>query len=104
MSAEHQTYIPPKSKHASMLEAVTHVMAGSMVELTLWTYGASFFKVLMFFLGVYLCNIFMWAAVLDAVDLASGGVCIHEEPTLLGRSDRYCTSLFLSWLGLRLLR
>ena len=91
MSSEHQTYIPPKSRDAGIFQAIAHVMAGRFVDVTLWTYTASFIKVMLFFLVFYLLNIFIWAAVLDAVDVASGGHCIHdpEESEDLSRSERY---------------
>lgn len=76
---------------------MTHRMAGLTVDLTLWTYQTSVLKVMLFFLASYIINIFLWAAVLDAVDLASGGVCIHEDPEALSRSDRYEYVFELSW-------
>lgn len=97
MSMANQTYIPPKSRQTSMFQAMTHRMAGLTVDLTLWTYQTSFLKVMLFFLAFYITNIFLWAAVLDAVDLASGGVCIHEDPEALSRSDRYEYVFELSW-------
>jgi len=97
MSVEHQTFIPPKSRQTSVFQAMTHLMAGRLVDLTLWTYQASFLKVMLFFLVFYTVNIFIWAAVLDGVDLASGGRCIHEDPESLSRSDRYEFVFELAW-------
>ena len=96
MSVEDQTYIPPKSRKTSMFQAFTHLMAGRLVDLTLWTYGASFSKVLLFFLTTYVMNIFIWAAVLDAVDLSTGGKCVHEENNFT-RSERLELAVELSW-------
>mmetsp|Transcript_8145 Transcript_8145/g.20031 ORF Transcript_8145/g.20031 Transcript_8145/m.20031 type:complete len:889 (+) Transcript_8145:387-3053(+) len=97
MSAEHQTYIPPKSRDPGVLRAMNHALSGSVVELTLWTYTASFSKVMLFFLLFYVVNIFIWAAVLEGVDLATGGQCIHEDPEGMSGWDRYEFLVELSW-------
>ncbi|KAL7541596.1 hypothetical protein ACHAXR_011474 [Thalassiosira sp. AJA248-18] len=97
MSMEGQTFIPPKSRQTSMFQAFTHLVAGRFVDLILWTYGASFLKVTLFFLAFYALNIFIWAAVLDAVDIASGGRCIHDNVEQLSRSDRYEFAVELAW-------
>lgn len=97
MSVEYQTFIPPKSRYSSVISKVAYAISMRIVNLTLWTYQASFFKVMIFFLGFYIVNIFAWAAVLDAVDLASGGYCIHEDPDSFSRSERYELVFELSW-------
>mmetsp|Transcript_12058 Transcript_12058/g.22954 ORF Transcript_12058/g.22954 Transcript_12058/m.22954 type:complete len:722 (+) Transcript_12058:1342-3507(+) len=97
MSEEQQTYIPPKTRDSSILTAFGHVIRGSLIDLTLWTYSAGFLKVMIFFLIFYIVNIFMWAAVMDGVDYSSGGRCIHEDAALLTRSERYEFVFELSW-------
>ena len=97
MSMEDQTFIPPKSRQKSIFQGMTHAMSSRIIDLTLWTYQASFFKVMLFFLAFYIVNIFIWAAVLDAVDLASGGECIHEDAQSLSRAERYEYVFELSW-------
>ena len=97
MSIENQTFIPPKSRQKSILQGMAHAMSSRIIDVTLWTYQASFFKVMLFFLAFYIVNIFIWAAVLDAVDLASGGECIHEDAQSLSRADRYEYVFELSW-------
>jgi len=98
MSVENQTFIPPKSKHSSIFNKVAHKMSMQIVNLTLWTYQASFLPVMLFFLAFYIVNIFIWAAVLDAVDVASGGQCIFDDADqMLTRRDRYEYVFELSW-------
>lgn len=97
MSSQYQTYIPPKSRNSSVLQAFGHLLAGRTIDVTLWTYSAGFLKVMLFFLLFYILNIFIWAAVLDAVDLATGGKCIHEDSELLRRSERLEFVFELAW-------
>ena len=98
MSVENQTYVPPKSRTSSIFSAVTYAMAGRLTDLVLWTYDASAFKVIAFFVVTYLVNIFVWALVLDSIDLATGGYCIHEDPEKVNRlSTRFEYVFELSW-------
>lgn len=97
MSSEYQTYIPPKSRNSSVLQACGHLLAGRTIDVTLWTYSAGFLKVMLFFLVIYILNIFIWAAVLDAVDLATGGRCIHEDAELLAKGERLEFVFELAW-------
>ena len=38
-------------------------MRGMVLDLTLWTYSANFWKVMLFFFTFYVLSIFFWAAV-----------------------------------------
>mmetsp|Transcript_36974 Transcript_36974/g.83256 ORF Transcript_36974/g.83256 Transcript_36974/m.83256 type:complete len:927 (-) Transcript_36974:106-2886(-) len=98
MSVENQTYVPPKSRTSSIFSAMTHAMAGRLTDLTLWTYDASAFKVIAFFLVTYIVNISIWALVLDSIDLATGHYCIHENPEKVKNlRTRYEYVFELSW-------
>jgi len=97
MSVANQIYIPPKSRQSSATQRFTNILKKNMVDLTLWTYQTSFFKVLLFFLGFYFGMVFMWAAVLDGVDSLSGGQCIHEDVGSLSNSERYEYVFELAW-------
>eukprot|EP01082_Thalassiosira_pseudonana_P000039 g421.t1 g421 contig1:1012873-1014592(-) len=98
MSMEDQIYVPPKNRHKSIFQAMTLLAAGRLVDLVLWTYGASFGKVMFFFLTFYVCNIFIWAAVMNAVNLVSGGTCINgENYDELSASERYEFAFELAW-------
>jgi len=99
MSMENQVYVPPKSRRKSIFQAMAHVMAGRTVELVMWTYGASFGKVMLFFLTFYVVNIFVWAGVMDLVDqTTSGGDCIHgDDAASLSGTARYELAFELSW-------
>ncbi|KAL7461187.1 hypothetical protein ACHAXS_001609 [Conticribra weissflogii] len=99
MSMENQIYVPPKSRRKSIFQAMAHVMAGRTVELVMWTYGASFGKVMLFFLAFYVVNIFVWAGVIDLVDQTmSGGDCIHgDDAASLTATARYELAFELSW-------
>ena len=99
MSMANQIYVPPKSRRKSIFQAVAHIMAGRTVELVMWTYGASFGKVMLFFLTFYVFNIFMWAGVMDLVDQATnGGYCIHgSDAAGMSRIERYELAFELSW-------
>ena len=98
MAVEDQTFVPPKSRASGLFSAVTHAMAGRLSDLILWTYDASAFKVIAFFLVAYISNIFLWAIVLDSIDLATGSYCIHEDPEMAKhRATRFEYVFELSW-------
>ena len=100
MALDNQIFVPPRNRTRNVLSAMSLLMAGRVVDLVLWTYKASFGKVMLFFLTFYVCNIFMWAGVMDAVDIATGGRCIHDESfdaSAFTHLERYEFAFELSW-------
>jgi hypothetical protein len=102
MSMDNQLFIPPKNRSKGVLAAFRHLMAGRVVDTVLWTYKASFAKVLLLFLTFYIVNIFLWAGVIDGVDLATGSRCIPvlediEGEYKLTSMERYEFAFELSW-------
>ncbi|KAL7486422.1 hypothetical protein ACHAW6_012014 [Cyclotella cf. meneghiniana] len=97
---DNQIYIPPKNRNASILQPIAHLMAGRITDLLLWTYSASFARVVLFFLAVYVSNIFTWALVIMAADTTNsvGSSCIYgDESGHSTTAARYEIAFDLSW-------
>jgi hypothetical protein len=92
-------FSPPKSRYHSVFQAWGHVMAGRITELVLWTYGASFAKVMFFFLGFYVFNIFFWAFFIMWADTLSsnGNSCLYGDDPHNSAMARYEMAFELSW-------
>lgn len=90
---------PPKSRYNSILQAWGHLMAGRVTELVLWTYGASFAKVMLFFLAFYVSNIFIWAFFIMGADTLStnGNSCLYGDDADNSAVARYEMAFELSW-------
>jgi hypothetical protein len=87
-------------RHASIIQAMAHLMAGRITDLVLWTYGASFAKVMFFFLAVYVFNILFWAFIIIWADTtgASGFSCLYGEGgDYYTTLERYELGFELSW-------
>lgn len=82
-----QYYIPPPdAADTSIFDAFRQLFSGAMDDLSVWLYGASFWKILVFSWVLYMVFVLFFVLVLYLVDRTnlnhpnrSGGGCIHSE-------------------------